>query len=171
MGDVVQAIASEERAKGMAVRSMFEIVSSDPHVFNRVGSYVEQLADVPPDAVRAACETLSREWTNTFSVPLPGAIRAAAKPFLDLDRRQTEAKLAADRLAHAKANCMTPERIRAELENPRYANSDPAVESRRVASLNRILASMEARQPQAKARPVRRDQGFQHVSDIYSEVL
>ena len=174
--ETIRTIASEETAKGAALARLFRAIGAPPEQFRRIPDYIAAGGGIEVVAYEAACQSLAETWQNTFAPPPPGTIRAEARRYNDKTRAEIRYQQEQERLERLRENRMTPEKIRAELDDPQHVDPDPAVERRRLASLNRILDAVGSREREERtqvggAGAARQDRGLQRITDVYADIL
>lgn len=169
---MLEEIRSDEAKKARALRSLFDVVASGSQAVGKIPDYIQSSGDIPADAYVAACSDVRDHWTNTFSPPQPGHIREAARRYLAKSRQEIRYVQDKERMRIAKANQMTPEGIRVHLKHvanvplpdPDTDNFEWRVETKRRASLQRILDGIDGKPAPKRAMRQRGQSGLQQIN-------
>lgn len=146
---IVGAIKRDESRKAQALSSMISMLSKDPDELRAIPRFLDSGGDINADEFVAACAFLRDTWTNTYTLPQPGHIRERASRLQGVSRQQARDAAQSERMREMGRNRITPDRIRAELANPRHVDPSSSVEATRIASLKRILSIQSGGQREA----------------------
>ena len=137
--------------KRAVLTTLFRMVHGGQKAMGKMADYLKALQSVPIEELRPACELLRETWAELYA-PLPGHIRAACAKFAQKSAADIRYELDRQRMAYAKANMMTPQRVLDELARVHDIplpedDFERRVETKRRAGLERILARWEGEEP------------------------
>ena len=137
---MVDEIERDTAGKARALTEMLKAVTAGRGGHLSLQEYLDASGGMSAESYVAACAILRDTWENTFQPPSPGHIRSQARKFEAKTRSEVRDEMTAKRLDYARRHRMTPEKVRAELDNPQHVDPNPVVEKLRIAGLNRALS-------------------------------
>lgn len=154
-------------ARRRALTALLRITPWGQQAMENMSEYLDSAADIPIEEYEHACRVLRDTWSEGNRSPLPGDIRRCANLFARKSRSEMRGEADRQRMQHAYRSRMTPDKIRAELANPQFVDPDPAIETKRIESLKRILVG-QTTPPRVRKRG---DGGLQPLGVVVEGVL